>query len=114
MKLNKFKTEILQKNRVYIEFNEPITEEDYHDLSLFMTFFGTKKAKRKLSIDFKRNPLRITGLKTYTKTWAAFLKHINQDAMKWYNSVRDRPIVNLEELEMFLDLFKKATIIKEA
>jgi len=113
MKLTEFKTENLGRGRANIIFDEPITEEDGYDLSLFVEFFNTKQNKKKVLIDYSLRPLQIKGLQIHKQTWARFLNTVNKESAKtWYSQVRDLPIRTLEEFEQFLEFYKKAKILR--
>ena len=107
MKLRNFTTEELQKGRVKIDFEEPITEDDRLEMSIFLEHFGKKKNKKKIRIEYDAKPIMIRSITCHKKTWAIFMKQLNMDAKTWYESIKDQPIMTLEELEKLFHMITK-------
>ena len=104
----------MPKGFVIIQFKEPITEDDRYELALLFEYFGIKKRKKKIRIDFELSPLKIKSITAHNRTWAAFMKHINLDAKTWYEKIRDNDIEKLAELEfLFNKITKESKILFE-
>lgn len=106
MKLDKFNTTLLQHGHCYIEFKKPLSEEyDKGDIRDLIEYFGQKKHKAEiLKIDRTSDPITITGILFKKKIyWARFMERINLDGRRWYEKIRDKPIMDIEDGLMILE-----------